>query len=498
MELPFEKKVCRYWKQKLYTLVNQEETQEIRLPESMPDVGRVICSWGQAVIRSKDWRSGGIGVSGGVMVWVLYAPEGGGDLQHIESWIPFQSRAEFPDDGEDGTIRVECLLKSVDARSISSRKLMLRTGIGMLVQILVPESAQISNPGELPPDLEVLNRTYPLVLTRETGEKTFLLDEELSLPRGSRPVKQLIYYRMEPELLDQKVMGSKAVFRGIGKLHVLYLDDEGELNSADLELPFAQYMDLDGDYEPDAMVSNLLCLTSLELDMLPEGTLHLKCGMVSQYIINAESVINVLEDIYSPCRSVEAERQELILPAWLEERQQSVDVSQSLPMEDGTLVDQHFMPIPPVVTRQPGGVSIETGGNFQTLLKDQNGEYIGKNLNSRERTELKTECDTICFARPKGSVECRRDAGNWRVETQILLSIGSLCTHPIEMVTSVQAGEAGTPDPERPSVIIRSLGEYPGLWDLAKNNGSTVSAIRKLNKLEGEPEKNRLLLIPVI
>ena len=107
MELPFEKKVCRYWKQKLYTLVNQEETQEIRLPESMPDVGRVICSWGQAVIRSKDWRSGGIGVSGGVMVWVLYAPEGGGDLQHIESWIPFQSRAEFPDDAEDGTIRVE-------------------------------------------------------------------------------------------------------------------------------------------------------------------------------------------------------------------------------------------------------------------------------------------------------------------------------------------------------------------------------------------------------
>ena len=59
-------------------------------------------------------------------------------------------------------------------------------------------------------------------------------------------------------------------------------------------------------------------------------------------------------------------------------------------------------------------------------------------------------------------------------------------------------GEPGTPDPGRPSVIIRSVGKQDSLWDLSKRYGSTVSAIKRLNKLEGEPEEDRLLLIPVL
>ena len=75
MELPFEKTVSRFWQQKLYTPVMKEETQEVRLPESMPDIGRVIAAWGQVVLRGKEWRAGHIGLNGGVMVWVLYAPD---------------------------------------------------------------------------------------------------------------------------------------------------------------------------------------------------------------------------------------------------------------------------------------------------------------------------------------------------------------------------------------------------------------------------------------
>ena len=54
MELPFEKTETRFWQQKLYTPVTLEESQEFRLPESMPDIGRVIAAWGQAVLRGRS------------------------------------------------------------------------------------------------------------------------------------------------------------------------------------------------------------------------------------------------------------------------------------------------------------------------------------------------------------------------------------------------------------------------------------------------------------
>ena len=77
MELTFEKSTVKFWQKKLYTPVMKEETQELKLPESMPDIGRVIAAWGQPVMRGKEWRSTHVGITGGVMVWVLYAPEDG-------------------------------------------------------------------------------------------------------------------------------------------------------------------------------------------------------------------------------------------------------------------------------------------------------------------------------------------------------------------------------------------------------------------------------------
>ena len=125
MELPFEKTVTRFWQQRLYTPVTKEETQEYKLPESMPDLGRVIAAWGQVVLRGKEWRSNPIGLNGGVMVWVLYAPEDGSGLRRLESWIPFSARIEHSHTGPDGVIRAESVLCSVDARSVSSRKQVL-------------------------------------------------------------------------------------------------------------------------------------------------------------------------------------------------------------------------------------------------------------------------------------------------------------------------------------------------------------------------------------
>ena len=498
MELPFEKTVCRYWKQKLYTLVNREETQELKLPDSMPDVGRIISSWGQVILRGKDWHDRGVGISGGVMVWVLYSPEDGGALQRLESWIPFQARADFPDSAGDGAIRVETFLRSMDARAVSSRKIMLRAGIGMLVQALIPDEMELFTLGELPEDLETKIERYPFVLTREAGEKQFLMDEDLNLSAGIPQVEQLVYYRMSPEILEQKVLGSKAAFRGMGNLHVLYIDPEGRLNGTDFQVPFAQYVDLDGEYEADAQVSNLLCVTSLELDREQDGSLHLKCGLVSQHIINSQETVELLQDCYSPCRQVDLEKELVSVPAWLEEQQRSVDLSASFSGEDGQPIDLIFFPDAPNVKSRSGAVELELGGVFQTVMLDKSGSYSAKTERCAQELHMDTECSTICFPAVSGGVSCRSEAGSWRTDTRVVLDLSSLCSQPMEMVTGVKLGEATSPDPERPSVIIRSRGREDSLWDLAKRCGSTVGAIRRLNKLEGEPEEDRLLLIPVI
>ena len=77
MELQFDKQPISCLNQVKWEQKNQELTQEIRLTEDLPDVGSVLGAWGQTIVRGKQWRKGNMEVTGGVMVFVLYAPEDG-------------------------------------------------------------------------------------------------------------------------------------------------------------------------------------------------------------------------------------------------------------------------------------------------------------------------------------------------------------------------------------------------------------------------------------
>lgn len=492
MDIPFEKTESRFWQQKLYAPVIQEETQEFRLPESLPDIGRVISAWGQPVLRGKEWRGNHIVLTGGVMVWVLYAPEDGSEPRRVESWIPYSARVEHHQE-EEGIIRAECLLSSTDARNVAGRKLMLRISVGLMVQTMTRRQARLCSPGQLPGDIQILERTYPMVLTRETGERAFLADEVVSMER--KP-ERILYYRLSPRVCEQKVLGSRAVFRGVGELHLLCQDDRQQLFCADLEVPFSQYLDLDGDYDEGAEVSCVLCVTSLETEPEGEGV-RVRCGLMGQYIINAPAVICCVEDAYSPQRELEPVMEEVVLPAWLDEQVRQIELQERLTGED-VPVDAIFFPDLPVVTRQPGGAEIRVGGSFQTLSAAPDGSLHSRMVRSSRSETLSTECDTIPCTWLRGGTSLRREGGGWAAEARMDAKLSSVSTRPVSMVTGLRAGECRVPDPDRPSIVIRARKPEESLWDIAKYCGSTVSAIQRLNKLEREPEENRLLLIPVI
>ena len=96
MELQWNKTPCPYLHTHTRQTQTQEETLELRLPEELPDIGRVLCAWGQCVVRSKQWRADGMNVSGGVTVSVLYLPEDGSAARCVEGWLPFQAKWSFP------------------------------------------------------------------------------------------------------------------------------------------------------------------------------------------------------------------------------------------------------------------------------------------------------------------------------------------------------------------------------------------------------------------
>lgn len=494
MDLQFPKTELECLNRVLWESKNEEQTQEIKLTDSMPDVGKVLGVWGQPLVRGKEWRGNGMGVSGGVMAWVLYQPEDGSDPRMVETWIPWQIRWDFPQTQRDGTMRVGCLLHSIDARATSARKMMVRAVVSVSGEALEPGYTELFTPAEVPGDIQLLRRSYPVRIPKEAGEKTITFDEELNLPSGWGQPQKLLQYTLQPELTDKKVMGDKVVFRGAVLLHGIVRCDDGRLKPLDLEVAFSQFAELDREYDSSATASILLTPTGLEAELQEDGKIRMKAGLTGQYVIYDQPVIEVVEDAYSTGRAVSASVQELSLPAVLDMQQQTVNIHQPLTQPEGEVLDTSFVSGNPLQQTQDNGIGITLSGVFQILSYDENGAVQSKAERWEETCEIAADenARVMPYTAPTGRPYCTDGFAYGSIGMEVLTTAPTR----IPMITGLELGEASQPDPGRPSLILcRAGGE--SLWSLAKRCGSTVDAIREANGISEAPAENQMILIPV-
>ena len=474
----------------------QEQTQELKLNEGMPDVGRILGTWAQPVIRGKEWRSDAVVCSCGVMVWVLYAPEDGSQAQCVESWIPFSVKWSIPDSGQDGTLLCQAAVKAADTRVLSGRKLMIRVSVCMTAEAYVPSVAEYYEPGEVPEDIQLRKKTYTPCLAAEAGEKAFMIDEELMLPGSAPAMGKMIRYSLQPEITERKVLGDKAVFRGNCIFHLLYRTAEGALASWDFEIPFSQYTELEREYGNQAQVDIFPFVTALETEMAEGGRIRLKAGLSGQYLLYDTPEIIMAEDAYSPFREVNLQTERVEIPTINPPVQKMIRVEQTAPFGGTRCADSEIFVGCPSIQPRSDRDAAELNGIFQVLYYDTEGQLQSGNAHYQQEEPVENG-DSVAWCVPKGRPQIMPGIDSTALKAEVMLHQVFADAKPLDMLTGLTIGDQAEKDPARPSLILRRPGQQD-LWTLAKENGSTEDAIRQANHLQGDPEPDQMLLIPVL
>lgn len=495
MQLQFEQQTINCLRQAVRKTGQQEVTQEIRLEDEMPDIGGVIGCWGQVLIRNKQWRGTDMQIAGGVMVWVLYRPEDDSMPQWVNGWIPFQSNFDFPQPEKDGVIRVLPSVSHMDARSTGARKLMVRAQIQLCTEALVQQTQTVFQPPSQPGKVQLLQRTYPVRLSAEAGEKPFVLEEELTLPASCPPVEKILSFSLQPELLDKKVMADKVVFRGSGNLHMVYLGRDGLLRCWDFEIPFSQYTELNRDYEQDTDVDFWMAVTSLELEQGVEDQLRLKAGLTGQYVLFQKHMLNIVEDAYMPGMTTTLQMHSMQAPALLDSDCIIVPMQQDLDCELVQPADIWVQPSQPVCYREGDAMCAQLQAEVQMLYYDRGGNLhcVQESWQTTHPIACDETCDLqmqlVCTGRPQIL------SGTNQLKADLRLYTSARAGQGMDMVCIVQCDEK--PAAIRPSLILRTATQED-LWTVAKQCDSTVEAIEQANHLTQPPQLGELLLIPVI
>ena len=185
MELEFETRTTDYLRQSIEGVCRQEQTLEVIVPDASPDAARVVYCGAQAVVRSRECRSGAIELTGGIQAGAVYLTEADGAPRALTAWLPFTLRLEHPAAKDDTQILMDCRVLAADARLVNSRKILFRAEVGAQIMGFAADRIELPLLKQTPPELQLRCRNYPLPLPAETAERTYLVGDELDLPAGS-------------------------------------------------------------------------------------------------------------------------------------------------------------------------------------------------------------------------------------------------------------------------------------------------------------------------
>lgn len=469
MELQLKERTLRCLGHSAADTVNVEQTLELRLPENMPPIGRVLGAWGQPLLRGKDWQGEQALANGGVMVKALYESEDGLGVHCVEGWIPFTLRWELRDSRVDGHLVVSCRLRSVDARQVGAEKLMLRASVSAMAQALEERDYPLWEAEGLGEDVQLKWAEHSLCLAMEAGERPMTLEEELILPPGQMDVSQVLFYQLTPKVTEKKLMGDKLLFRGTAQLHGVYLGVDGMLHAYDTELPISQFGELGREYGPEAELWVEPAVTDLELSRSDDSRLRLKADILGQYVVYDRPTVSVVEDAYVPGRPAELQLQQVMLPSVVQRQGEDLAPETETPM--GTVVNTAVYAGQP---RLGSEATVEGSRSFLYYDEDNVLQTSGQAFTQQFPLEQ---------GRPMA----------W-LSPADRLHLWYMADTPLTMVSGLTVGEAE--NSQRPSLILRRPGGL-SLWELAKKCGSTVAAIREANGLEGEPQPQQMLILPV-
>ena len=481
MELQFNKKEIACMQQIISQQREQELSQEIRLPDGFPDIGSVIGSWGQLIIRGKEWRDDSVGVSGGVNVWFLYRTEPGDEYKVVESWIPFSTKYNMDMPGKDGTIITLGHINFVDTRSTSPRKVFLRTGITVSIRAFISGNFKITEAKDVPEHLQIKTTPCNFRIPSETGEKLYALEEPLPLPEDLPCVNKVLFYDLHSEIAEMKVIGSRLVFRGIAHLRLVYMSDDEKVYSYVFDIPFSQHTELDHTYEEGADASVYPIVTNLEIEQAEGGMTRMKADITGQYIIYNCETLEVIDDAYSTQYDCEIHAEKINIYTSDNESSIKIEAKQNADINADRVVACSFSVYEPTDSY--------VHGRFYVLYYDKMGQL--------QSAYLKWESDPVSLEKP-----IVIDVSHVRGLSQDPLSMSAnvifenkgSSTNSMDMICSVNLIDTERTKVKPTVVLLRNNND--DLWDIAKQCSSTVDEIRKANR--SSDDLNGIILVPVI
>ncbi|MDR0862781.1 MAG: DUF3794 domain-containing protein [Oscillospiraceae bacterium] len=509
MDINLEHDKVRFAKNVLAARVPREETADVIVPDSLPDIARIIDTDANVLVRGKDSENGRVTVSGIVSATVVYVPDGSETLRRVAVELPFEVAAAGTEVAQATRVVARVNLSSADAIVVNPRKISVRAEL--IADITGYNDAELALPvgfkdGAEPTEsgTQLLKDTFSFHAATDVREKTFSVTDEYAIPNTSPAAAELLRANVTLTPDESKLVGNKLIFKGAANVRALYARvDNNEPMETEFKLDFSQIMELENAAADDTF-ELVPQLTGAYFDLGGENetgrVITAELHAVAQCVATGKKTVPFLTDAYST-------RFELA------PRRDFVSVEDNAPAgRFGAVLRANLVTPPGVarvvsVTARAGNVTNAYEDNTATLRCPVNVSAVYVNsdgqvqsANGRFEAELNANGANVnARAECGGEVYAVAAEGGIEVRVPVEFTAHEVSRLEVSPISGLSYDEETPTDTKAlPSLVLARANEGETLWQLAKKHRSTTELIREANDMEENdaPASGKFLVIP--
>lgn len=478
---------------------------DIIVPESNPDIGKILDVTGKISINSKEVIQDKVMVEGAVIYSILYLAEN--DDRHIASMevdTSFTNYIDMPGVQPKMTSKILAELEHIDCDIINSRKLNVRSV--MDVRMKVFDLVQLDVVDGFSGDWHIETLREPIALSYESGqgEAQTIIRESLELSDNMPTIVEILRKDINIRDLDSKTADNKVVVNGTMDIGFLYLceDPDYPIHYFAEEIEFAHVVDIAGAYQ------NMDCRCDIRIEdvyLAPKEDLSGDLRLVEvEALMFIEAAIierqhrDILIDAYMPDGALAIEEESLSIAELRGEGQSQtvikelIGLPESMPRCDtvlylnaeSSMIDQQLYEGKVVVE---GVLSVnilyqskDSGGGVVSFKQDipfnQEIPVEGINMGMSCESSVRIERTSFTLLAPD------------EVEVKIILDAKAEIFEEIAINAIIGLEEGELPPRQQSGIFVYFTKPGDNLWSIAKRYNTTIENILKFNALPEDGE----------
>ena len=462
------------------------------VPDVKPDVLSIVSANGNVCMYKKEIQDGKVKLDGSINAYVIYiADDEKSSMRAINTSIDFSKTIEMKEIKTNMQLECKTELTNIECRILNGRKISLKSNLQLMLTAYSKENVEYVDSIEDRSDMQLLTENVNVNsfigsgFTKAYAKDTVAIDNVDNL-------SEIMKVTMSLENKENKISYNKVLTKADAVFKIMYLTDDGRINTANATIPVMGFIDMQDINEDN------ICDVSYELkniiikpNNVEEHSIHVEAEVEISCFVYKKQEISIIQDLYSKTSEITYTKKTMKIIKEKNEMNEMFNMRKQEKIEE--IRKNRIYDVEPrisIINNQieDGRVTYQGEVNLTFIYAEENSSRVNAkilvepfeftvtsaNITSKSKIETNIELSKKDF------VVMSDSSIDIKLDLNFKLNIIKECN--INLIESIDEKERS--NRESFSIVIYYAKEGDTLWKIAKRFGSTIDEIVKVNSIE--------------